>query len=278
MFPKIIDIVKNKKLLPKILINLTEVFIIKSMNEHTLKNIIERHHSIRKTQEFENVSPIDELSSKIMLELFKLSKKGILPPETKIFLECKNSFLHLNNILENIFLHGNEIISTLDNELKLINENGNSSQSNNLLLDVEKSFERLETNIEESEERMKQIFFRKTGQIHGHIEHRDPDDKITETGEIIMRRVTHLERKIEESQIPMREMIAQALGVMLPEIIKEETGKLLKDNSDKIIRKLSNLQQTNNQPIKREIPKQQTHRRNTNYNNPHQEEIDDRFF
>lgn len=201
---------------------------------------------------------MSEITSLILLDLFELSKKGLLSVESKVLFECKNSFIHLNNIVEKVFLHKEDINITLENELLQINEEEKVAAIESKLLIIEEKFETLNSSLEETEERLKQTFFRKAGQLHGHIEHRDPEKTIIELNDVVMNRIENLESRLEELvnnlQLATREIVAQTVGIMLPEIITNEVGKLLDKNYDKIIKKISLPQSSmsSNQNVKKE--------------------------
>lgn len=211
---------------------MTNVFYLKiSVSDYTIKNIIEKHHLRRTSTSLEDRRSFDELTSDIMLELYRLDKNNLLPHETRLFLECRNSFSHLHTIVEKIFLNKEDVDITIRNQIKLIMEEETILTIEHRLLEIENNFEKLTTNFEESEERMKQIFFRKTGQLHGHIEFRDPEEKIIEANTITMSRIDHLEQRLESliinSNQNIRTIMAQTIGTMLPDIISNEVGKLL---------------------------------------------------
>lgn len=214
-----------------------------SFRQNTLKNIIEDYHRQGFLDDYDTLKTIDDLCAEILLKLYRLEKGGTLSHETKIFLECRNSFIHIHNILDKVFLYGENVDIVIISELELITEDEKISILEPRLLMIENKFEKVINDFQESEERLKQTFFRKTSQLHGHIEHRDPEKLIVDMNNIIFDRLDTLERKMEDfvlnSQAPLREIIAQTLGIMLPQIINVEVGKIIKDNSKDMLKKLA---------------------------------------
>jgi hypothetical protein len=204
--------------------------------QNTLKNIIEEHHTRRINSDYMENETEEELSSKILMELYVADNGGSLSSESRIFLQCNNSFRHIENIVKRIFLHGEDINIALSNELNIINEEERVLFLEPRLVAIEDRYNTIIENMGDFEERIKQTFHRKTGQLHGHLEHRDPRKEINDINQSIGLRLDHLERRVEEfilhAQLNTREIIAKALGEMLPKVVDEVNKTFIKTTKE----------------------------------------------
>lgn len=131
------------------------------MSGLTLQKILENIFSAM-SAETEIISSID-ITFKVLKQLYELEQDGHLPSEMKVFLNGKNAVSHMNNIIDDIVQMRTDISSAIDTEFSSI---GNDLFNNNSEATLPEDYKEV---IYDSKEEMNQLLFRRTGQIHGHL-------------------------------------------------------------------------------------------------------------
>lgn len=136
------------------------------MSALTLETLISKKYIQMNHEDF--IESADDITFDLLRKLSNAKKSGNLAAESYIFLECRNSISHMSNIVNRIFidtepLNVNDIIHQ---ELVLIfNEMSTSSG------DTKGLENRFDEKLLFAKEELKQIIFRRIGQVHSHINH-----------------------------------------------------------------------------------------------------------
>lgn len=196
------------------------------MSTINLISILEKKHL-----QYRHVSlaTANEITFEILKELFIANENRHLLPECAIFLECKNSTKHINNIVKRIFILEESIPVVVASELEIIIEEFSSSNS---IGDIDEKLLYLK-------EELKQIIFRRTGQVHAHINTLDSeisDIKVRQdeeniggtirNTEIFLRSLNDRMRNLEETNMSQLRYI-QTLEERNSQKIKETMGTLI---------------------------------------------------
>lgn len=197
----------------------TEITLSKLLE---IKHLSYKHNSIR---------TLNDITFDILKEMFIANESRHLNPESVLFLHCKNSTGHLSNVVKRIFLLGEHIHEVISDETAAIltemHTPPDSERDDNLMY---------------MKEEIKQIIFRRTGQIHAHINAVDIEmseiksqiDDISnsqQSGEFVQsmgEKIAALEktvfaqsRTIQNLDERMRDTVGSLIGSLIPTIIED---------------------------------------------------------
>lgn len=182
------------------------------MTQVNLKMIIERKFISNQNM---SINQMTDITFDILKNLYTADKEKHLSSESEIFLKCKNSSHHINNIVVKVFFEKDDIDESISSELDLIlNEN---SDDNNI------SDELFFTN-----EKIKQNIVRRAGQLHAHLD--AVDSNIHELG----LKIDNFE--VKEENYEMLESLNRNLTnriIILEQKIMENHNRLLDFNDEK---------------------------------------------
>lgn len=130
------------------------------MPDTTLNKILEQ--TIKTHEQSDSMRTEIDVTLDVMKELFLLDKNNHLPPELKIFIRGENALMHMNNIISEIIIIGKDIPQAIAEEIKKMSK---STQ----VLSTNVNSDDLKLTMYETKEQLAQLFFRRTGQVHAHI-------------------------------------------------------------------------------------------------------------
>lgn len=190
--------------------------LFKIMSEEiTLINLLEIKHLRHKHV---TTTTMNDITFDIMKELFLANESRHLNPESALFLHCKNSSKHISTIVHRIFLMEEHIRDVVAEELVVIMEEMHNKRG-----------------IEDDEELMcmkeeiKQVVFRRSGQIHAHINSID-----AELGEI-KQQIDEVSNQREIMQIVDQKMASMERIILTQNRIIMDLEEKFKDTVGNLI-------------------------------------------
>lgn len=176
---------------------------------------------------------LSDITFDIMKELFLANESRHLNPESAIFLHCKNSSKHMSNIVHRIFLLEEHTSDVVNDELSIIIEEMQNNRET-------KNDEELMCMKEE----IKQVIFRRSGQIHAHINSIDAElgdikqqiDEISNQEEILQivdQKMASMEKTILTQNriiVDMEEKFKDTVGNLIASIVPHIVEDILSSN------------------------------------------------
>lgn len=136
------------------------------MSALTLETLISKKYIHMNHSDF--IESEDDITFDLLRKLSDAKKSGNLAAESYIFLECRNSIDHMSNIVRRIFVDDEpmNVNNIIHQELELIFDEMSTSNGDTKGLET-----RFDEKLLFAKEELKQIIFRRIGQVHSHINH-----------------------------------------------------------------------------------------------------------